>query len=122
MSCAGVCERSTPSYRHHFLLLESANEKLAKLHGSIPFSALRAAYSGPALCGILAHAANLIDAPRDVTPADLVASFDWERVPTEDRLARFVDGRLVIARYSRAAMVDAYLEAYGIAPRPSAAA
>ncbi len=87
----------TPSYRHHFLLLESANEKLAKLHGSIPFSALRAAYSGPALCGVLAHGANLIEAPRDVTPAELVASFDWERVPSEDRLARFVDGRLVIA-------------------------
>ena len=79
----------TPRYRHHFLLLESAHQKLAKLHGSIPFSALRGYYSGPALCGVLAHAANLIDAPRDVTPTELVATFDWARVPTTDRLARF---------------------------------
>ena len=79
----------TPRYRHHFLLLESAHEKLAKLHGSIPFSALRTYYTGPALCGALAHASNLIDAPRDVTPPELVAAFDWSRVPVDDRLARF---------------------------------
>ncbi len=79
----------TPRYRHHFLLLEAANQKLAKLHGSIPFSALSNYYTGPALCGVLAHAANLIDAPRDVTPPELVATFDWARVPTQDRLARF---------------------------------
>src|SRR5690606_12188084 len=30
----------TPRYRHHFLLLEESGDKLAKLHGSIPFSAL----------------------------------------------------------------------------------
>lgn len=79
----------TPRYRHHFLLLESANEKLAKLHGSIPFSSLRTYYTGPALCGAIAHAARLIEAPRDVTPAELVPSFDWSRVPTDDRVARF---------------------------------
>ncbi len=77
----------TPRYRHHFLLLESANQKLAKLHGSIPFSALRNYYTGPALCGVLAHAANLIDAPRAVMPAELVAAFDWSRVPSGDRVA-----------------------------------
>lgn len=88
----------TPKYRHHFLLLEAANEKLAKLHGSIPFSALRAYHSGPALCGVLAHAAGLIDATRDVTPAELVDSFDWSRVPAEDRIARFTpDAGLVVA-------------------------
>ena len=87
----------TPRYRHHFLLLESAGEKLAKLHGSIPFSALRGYYSGPVLCGVLAHAANLIDAPRPCVPAELVASFDWERVPSEDRLAQFsVETGLVV--------------------------
>jgi glutamyl-tRNA synthetase/glutamyl-Q tRNA(Asp) synthetase len=78
-----------PRYRHHFLLLESVGAKLAKLHGSIPFSALRSHYPGPAMCGVLAHAARLIDPPRDVTPAELVSSFDWARVPTEDRVARF---------------------------------
>ncbi len=77
----------TPRYRHHFLLLESAKQKLAKLHGSIPFTALRNYYTGPALCGVLAHAANLIDTARDVTPPELVDAFDWSLVPTEDRVA-----------------------------------
>src|SRR5207302_9840336 len=34
----------TPRYRHHFLLLEERG-KLAKLHGSIPFSQLRARHT-----------------------------------------------------------------------------
>ncbi|HUQ05061.1 MAG TPA: glutamate--tRNA ligase family protein, partial [Kofleriaceae bacterium] len=80
----------TPRYRHHFLLLEpTSGDKLAKLHGSIPFSELRTAYDGPSLCGTLAHAANLVDEPRPITPRELIASFDWARVPAADRLARW---------------------------------
>lgn len=86
----------TPRYRHHFLLLESSAHKLAKLHGSIPFSQLRAAHAGPALCGILAHAAGVADTPAPCTPASLVARFDWQRVPRADRLARFTDAGLVV--------------------------
>jgi glutamyl-tRNA synthetase/glutamyl-Q tRNA(Asp) synthetase len=85
-----------PRYRHHFLLLEQgSNDKLAKLHGSIPFSTVRAVYSGPELCGVLAAAANLLPHPRPITPPELVDSFGWSRVPTNDRIARW-DGRLQI--------------------------
>jgi glutamyl-Q tRNA(Asp) synthetase len=87
----------TPRYRHHFLLLEQSGDKLAKLHGSIPFSTVRAHYTGPELCGVLAHAADLIDEPRPCTPAELVAQFTWDRVPTSDRVAHWDDG-LVISR------------------------
>jgi glutamyl/glutaminyl-tRNA synthetase len=80
---------ATPRYRHHFLLLEDSGGKLAKLHGSIPFGALHARYDGPALCGLLAHAAGLLSAPRPCTPRELVASFEWSRVPTADRVARW---------------------------------
>ena len=78
-----------PRYRHHFLLLEPAGNKLAKLHGSIPWNDLRARYSAPELLAILVRAANLDDAsPR---------TFDWARVPRTDKVARW-DGRdLVIA-------------------------
>jgi glutamyl-Q tRNA(Asp) synthetase len=79
----------TPRYRHHFLLLEAAGTKLAKLHGSIPFSALRAAHDGRALCGLLAAAAGLLEAPAPCSPGELLARFDWSRVPTADRLATF---------------------------------
>jgi glutamyl-Q tRNA(Asp) synthetase len=77
-----------PRYRHHFLLLEPGAGKLAKLHGSIPFSQLRARHDGPALCGILARAAGLSPTGPS-TPAELVASFDWQRVPRRDRVARW---------------------------------
>jgi glutamyl-Q tRNA(Asp) synthetase len=74
-----------PRYRHHFLLLEPAgDEKLAKLHGSIPWSALRERYSAGELLAILVRAANLTDA----TPQ----AFDWARVPVADKVARW-DGR-----------------------------
>ncbi len=85
----------TPRYRHHFLLLEQSGDKLAKLHGSIPFSAVRARYAGPELCGVLAYAAGQLDAPQPCMPADLVANFSWARVPTGDRVARW-DGALCI--------------------------
>ncbi len=113
----------TPRYRHHFLLLEAragsinsgprrsedrnhlaaraplagpGRGKLAKLHGSIPFSELRARHDGPGLCGLLAHAAGLAATPAPCRPADLVAGFDWRRVPAADRVARWGDGGLVI--------------------------
>ncbi len=77
-----------PRYRHHFLLLERASgDKLAKLHGSIPYSTVRARYTGAELCGLLAHGAGLVDEPRPCTPRELVASFSWARVPTKDRVA-----------------------------------
>jgi glutamyl/glutaminyl-tRNA synthetase len=79
----------TPRYRHHFLLLEPAGDKLAKLHGSIPFSQLRDRYDGPALCGALAHLAGLTATPAPCTPAELVAGFDWARVRRDDRVVRF---------------------------------
>jgi glutamyl-tRNA synthetase/glutamyl-Q tRNA(Asp) synthetase len=80
----------TPRYRHHMLLLEHAKgEKLAKLHGSIPFGELRARYSGEELCGVLAQAAGLVDEARPCTPRSLVASFDWSRIRSADRVATF---------------------------------
>jgi glutamyl-Q tRNA(Asp) synthetase len=86
----------TPRYRHHFLLLEPGAGKLAKLHGSIPFSDLRARYSGAALCGLLAHAAGLQSTTAPCAPGDLVAVFDWQRVPTLDRIARWDERGLAI--------------------------
>lgn len=75
-----------PRYRHHFLLLEPHGEKLAKLHGSIPFSQLHARYAGPELLELLARVAGQGSADP--------AGFDWSRVPREDLLARW-DGGLV---------------------------
>jgi glutamyl-Q tRNA(Asp) synthetase len=78
-----------PRYRHHFLLLEDSGDKLAKLHGSIPFGELRARHTAAELCGILAHGAGLVDAPLSCMPRDLVERFAWSRVSAGDRLAQF---------------------------------
>ena len=76
-----------PRYRHHFLLLEPHGDKLAKLHGSIPFSQLRARYTGPELLQLLARVAGQADADP--------ARFDWARVPREDVVARWDRGLVV---------------------------
>jgi len=82
---------ATPRYRHHFLLLEPAGDKLAKLHGSIPFSAMSARYRGDELCGLLAGAAGVGESS-PTTPRALVDRFDWRSVRSDDRVARWDGG------------------------------
>ncbi|MFP6625075.1 MAG: glutamate--tRNA ligase family protein [Myxococcota bacterium] len=93
----GLLGFETPEYHHHLLLLEPRGDKLAKLHGSVSAPELRGVYSGPALCGVLAHAAGLLDAPRDVRPEELLADFSWDRVRREDRVLEW-DGVAVRLR------------------------
>jgi glutamyl/glutaminyl-tRNA synthetase len=90
-----LLELPTPVYRHHFLLLEKTGGKLAKLHGAVGWRELREHYAPDALCGLLAEAAALIEAPAPMRPGDLLADFDWRRVRSEDRLARWTGERLV---------------------------
>lgn len=90
----------TPTYRHHFLLVEPASAerdsaespaaglvKLAKLHGSIPFSLVRAQLDGRELCGLLAFAMGLLPSPSPRSPAELVPLFSWAKVRTADLVA-----------------------------------
>lgn len=97
----------TPMYRHHFLFLEPHGEKLAKLHGAASARTLAARYSADELCGLLAWAAGLMDAPAPCRPRDLVPSFSWARVVTQDRVLVWQDGALVVqdTRVSPAALV-----------------
>jgi glutamyl/glutaminyl-tRNA synthetase len=83
-----------PTYRHHLLLLEPRGDKLAKLHGSIPATELRASYRAEQIVGLLAHAAGLTDGPEERTPASLVAAFAWERVRRADVAVTWRAGEL----------------------------
>lgn len=74
----------TPHYRHHLLLCESSERKLAKLHGSVAAPELRAAYRGAELCGLLAHWAGLLPEATARAPKDLLAGFAWQRVRRDD--------------------------------------
>jgi glutamyl/glutaminyl-tRNA synthetase len=87
---------SVPVFRHHLLLLEPQRGKLAKLHGSVHVDALRACYDAPALCGLLAHAAGLLERPEPVRPDELLRAFAWERVAQGDRLLRWTGEALVL--------------------------
>ena len=80
---------TTPTYRHHLLLLEERGDKLAKLHGAVGWNELSRHYEPQALCGILAYATGLIDAPQSTTPLELLSNFSWERVRAEDRTLRW---------------------------------
>lgn len=73
-----------PHYYHVPLLLAPDGRRLSKREGDLSLRALSKRYSPQELVGRLACWAGLLDAPRAVTPKDLVADFAWERVPKED--------------------------------------
>jgi glutamyl/glutaminyl-tRNA synthetase len=92
-----------PVYRHHALLLEARDtgvpgdgeagalgvDKLAKLHGSIPFSRVQPRYRPEELCGWLACACGLAAQPRAIAPRELLTEFSWSRVDGRDRVVRW---------------------------------
>ena len=80
-----------PVHRHHLVLLERQGEKLAKLHGSVSADELRAVCSAGALTAFLARTAGLTTSD-SITPAELGAEFDWQRVVRADRVVVW-DGR-----------------------------
>lgn len=86
---------STPRYRHHLLLLERRGAKLAKLHGAVGHPVLRSVYSGPALCGVLAHAAGLCETRDPIAPRALLDGFAWSRVRGADRVMEWTGNELV---------------------------
>lgn len=78
-----------PTHRHHFLLLEPRGDKLAKLHGSIDSSILKAHYNHLELSGWLAHVAGLAPNADGIAPQALVDSFRWENVRQKNAVVRW---------------------------------
>lgn len=75
---------ATPIYRHHLLLLENHERKLAKFHGAVGAPELRRHYTAEQLCGWLAWCAGLLESPHPCRPVDLLAEFSWEKVRRDD--------------------------------------
>lgn len=83
----GLLGLAQPSYRHHFLLLEEAGQKLAKLHASMPFPSIEGRYSAERFCAHLAALAGLrSDLSEPCTARDLLTDFNWLRVRASDRI------------------------------------
>lgn len=77
---------SPPAYLHVPLLLDADGERLAKRHESLSLRALFAAGIQPeALVGLLGWLANLLPAPRPVTPAQLIPLFTLRHLPRTPR-------------------------------------
>ncbi len=91
----------TPTYRHHFLLLENHRKKLAKLHGSVDLGQLRPHYDAARLRGKLAHFTGLRATAEPVTLSALLRDFSWERVRRDDLLIAWDGARLVSQESSR---------------------
>ena len=58
---------------------------------------VRAVYDAPALCGVLAHSAQLRPTAEPVTPRALLADFSWARVRPRDRVAHWTGRELTLA-------------------------
>ena len=70
-----------PGYAHAPLLAAPDGRKLSKRDGDLNMEELRKRYSPAELTGRLAYLCGLIDRIEPVMPCELVAHFDWAKVP-----------------------------------------
>ena len=76
-----------PEFVHTPLLLAPDGRRLSKRDRDVSLDALRErGFSGEDVVGRLAFLAGLLDAPRPVSPEELLPLFDWKKVPKEDIL------------------------------------
>ena len=73
-----------PRYIHFPLLCNAAGQRLSKRDSSLDMGSLRQRYAAPELIGLLARLSGLQPDRTPVTPQQLVATFDWSRIPTAD--------------------------------------
>lgn len=71
---------SAPHYAHVPLLTDETGRRLSKRDGDLDLGALRQHWRAPQLVGLLAYAAGLLDRPEAITPAELAADFNWNRI------------------------------------------
>ncbi|MGP0583863.1 tRNA glutamyl-Q(34) synthetase GluQRS [Paenibacillus timonensis] len=77
-------ELTPPAFAHAPLILGEDGRRLAKRHGDLGISALRAAGTKPeTVIGWLAYISGLLDQPEDVTANDLIPGFQLDRISRE---------------------------------------
>ena len=74
----------TPEYAHIPLLEDAQGRRLAKRDGDTDLTALAKRFSREEILGMLAYSAGLLDENRPATMEELIDTFDWEKVRTED--------------------------------------
>ena len=82
-----------PVYRHHLLLLEQQQKKLAKLHGSFHWRDLSKQMSAEACIGFL-MSGLLEGGCGSMSAADCLELFSWSRFADQDRLLLWDAGQM----------------------------
>ena len=72
---------TAPDYAHAPLLTAPDGRKLSKRDGDLNMEELRRRYTPEELTGRLAYLCGLIDRIESVSPRELIAQFDWAKVP-----------------------------------------
>ena len=75
---------SVPWFYHVPLLVAPDGRRLSKREKDFNLAHLRQAYTPEALIGLLAYAAGLIDARREISPQELVQHFRWAAIRKEN--------------------------------------
>ena len=73
-----------PRFYHLPLLLAADGRRLSKRDGDQSLENLQTRFTAPEIIGRLAYAYGLQAEPAPCWPADLLADFDWSKVPKED--------------------------------------
>lgn len=73
-----------PRYAHVPLVCNMEGRRLSKRDGSLSMEALRRRHRPEEIVGLLAHMANLIDAPVSCRPEELTELFDWSKLGREN--------------------------------------
>jgi len=77
-----------PEFCHLPLLTDSEGRRLSKRDGDLDLSVLRERYTARELTGRLAVSAGLLEEYQPVTPAELVGTFSWSKVPNNDLIVK----------------------------------
>ena len=73
-----------PSFIHLPLLCNTAGQRLSKRDQSLDMASLRQRYSAEQIIGLLAHAAGLQPTSAPISAQQLVDTFSWQKIGTED--------------------------------------
>lgn len=73
-----------PHFCHLPLLCNQEGQRLCKRDKSLDLGELRKNYTAEEIIGQLAFHAGIISQPEKVSARELIADFDWAKVPTED--------------------------------------
>ena len=73
-----------PRFVHLPLLCNAAGQRLSKRDRSLDMASLRERHTAREIIGLLAHAAGLQPTAAPVSAKELVASFSWDRIGTDD--------------------------------------